>query len=82
VLGNKGDMAIGLTTSGASANVLRALEVAKEKGMITVALTGNRGLKKGKADIEIRIPSASTPRIQEAHDFILHTVAMLVKKKA
>ncbi len=79
VLGCLGDMVIGLTTSGSSPNVLRALELGGERGLVTVAFTGEEGLKGGGVDVEIRVPSSSTPRIQEAHDFILHTVAALVK---
>ncbi len=79
VLGCPGDMAIGLTTSGASPNVLRALESAGRRGLVKVAFTGREGLRGGKVDMEIKVPSTSTPRIQEAHDFILHTVAALVK---
>ena len=79
VLGRPGDMAVGITTSGASPNVLEALDVACRKGLATAALTGEDGLSMGKVDVEIRVPSRHTPRIQEVHDFILHTVAMLVK---
>ena len=79
VLGCPGDMAIGLTTSGVSPNVLMALESAGKKGLVRVALTGKEGLRGGEVDIEIRVPSTSVLRIQEAHDFILHTVAALVK---
>ncbi len=78
VLGRPGDMALGITTSGSSPNVLKALEVARDKGLVTAALTGGDGLKI-EVDLEIKVPSSNTPRVQEAHDFILHTVAFLVK---
>jgi len=78
VLGSPGDMALGITTSGRSPNVLKALEVARGMGLMTVGLTGGDGLLL-EADLEIRVPSYDTPRIQEAHDFILHTVAAAVK---
>ncbi len=78
VLGRKGDMALGITTSGRSPNVLKALEVAREMELVTVGLTGGDGLAL-KVDLEVRVPSHDTPRIQEAHDFILHTVAAAVK---
>ncbi len=80
VLGRPGDMALGITTSGSSPNVLKALEVARDKGLVTAALTGGDGLRMG-VDLEIRVPSSSTPRVQEAHDFILHTVAAAVKMR-
>jgi len=79
VLGRRGDMALGITTSGRSGNVLKALEVAKGMGLVTVGLTGGDGLAL-EVDLEVRVPSYETPRIQEAHDFILHAVAGAVKK--
>ena len=78
VLGRPGDMALGITTSGKSPNVLKALEVARTMGLVTVGLTGGEGLAL-EVDLEVRVPSRDTPRVQEAHDFILHTVAAAVK---
>lgn len=73
-LGEKGDLLIALTTSGASPNVLHALKAARRKKMKTVALTGasGTGLRKA-ADVCIAVPSKETARIQEMHDLILHS---------
>ena len=79
--GKAGDVAIGITTSGNSPNVLRALTVAAAKSMFTVALTGESGgLAKGLADCTIRIPSAETPRIQELHILTGHLICELVEE--
>ena len=65
-LGSKGDIAIGISTSGKSPNVLKALKTAKKKKLITVGLTGNDGGKmKPLCDILLVVPSSSTARIQE-----------------
>ena len=66
-LGKKGDVALGITTSGSSGNVLKALRAAKKLGMTTIALTGEGGKAASLSDIALQIPSRSTPRIQEAH---------------
>src|SRR5215470_5085461 len=67
-LGRKGDVAVGISTSGNSPNVLRALQVAREKSIFTIALTGASGGKMKQAvDCAICIPSEETPRIQECH---------------
>jgi D-sedoheptulose 7-phosphate isomerase len=79
-LGRKGDIAIGISTSGDSPNVIKAFEVAKEMGMKTVALTGNDGGVLSKmADFPLVVPSASTPRIQEAHILIGHILCEMVE---
>ena len=79
-LGKKGDVAIGLSTSGNSPNVIRAIEMAKEMGMKTVAFTGMDGGKLAKkADITLLVPSSSTPRIQEAHILIGHILCEMVE---
>ena len=70
-------MALGITTSGSSGNVLKALRVAKRLGMITIALTGEGGKAASLADIPLQIPSRSTPRIQEAHIAVLHILCDL-----
>jgi D-sedoheptulose 7-phosphate isomerase len=71
----KGDVVIGLSTSGNSANVIKAMEVAKEKGAITVALIGKDGGKmKGCYDYEWIIPGKTSDRIQEIHMMILHII--------
>ena len=79
--GNSGDVAIGISTSGNSANVLRGLAKAKEKGMTTVALAGASGGKvKHSADYCICAPSDQTPRIQECHILIGHVISELVER--
>ena len=75
-LGAKGDVAIALSTSGNSPNVIEAVRAAKERGLVTAAFTGKGGGKlAGSVDFLIEIPSASTPRIQEGHLFLLHLLA-------
>lgn len=76
-LGKKGDVALGITTSGSSGNVLKALRAAKKLGMTTIALTGEGGKAASLADIPLQIPSRSTPRIQEAHISVLHILCDL-----
>jgi D-sedoheptulose 7-phosphate isomerase len=79
-LAKEGDVAIGISTSGNSSNVIKAFEVAKEMGMKTVALTGNDGGMLAKiADISLTVPSTSTPRIQEAHILIGHILCEMVE---
>jgi glucokinase len=67
-----GDIVIGITTSGKSPNVIRALETGHACGAITIALTGERGLDGSGADYIVAVPSNNTARIQEAHAFIVH----------
>jgi D-sedoheptulose 7-phosphate isomerase len=79
-LGKEGDIAIGISTSGKSPNIIKAFEVAKEMGMKTVALTGNDGGALIKiADLSLIVPSSSTPRIQETHILIGHLLCELVE---
>jgi D-sedoheptulose 7-phosphate isomerase len=79
-MGRKGDVLIGLSTSGNSTNVIKALEVANEIGMVTVALTGETGGKmKDCAKYLVNIPSKDTPRIQECHMILGHTICELVE---
>lgn len=68
----RGDIVIGFTTSGKSANVINALNAGHERGALTIALTGEKGLLGGNADYCLAIPSSNTARIQEAHGFIVH----------
>lgn len=68
----EGDIVVGITTSGRSLNVLKALEVGHARGAITIALAGQAGLVNGIADIVVSVPSDSTARIQEGHAFIVH----------
>src|ERR1035438_8138684 len=80
-LGRPGDVAIGISTSGNSPNVLRALLVAKKMGMHTVGLTSCTGGKlKDAVDYCVRAPSNETPRIQECHILIGHVISELVEQ--
>ena len=81
-IGNKGDVLVGLSTSGNSKNILNAFEVAKEKGMITIAFTGESGGKLKKlADHLINVPSDDTPRIQESHIMLGHIICQLAEEQ-
>ena len=76
------DVVIGLSTSGNSKNVIKGIEAAKKRGSITVAMTGHSGGKiKDLPDILLNVPSASTPRIQEAHITIGHIICALVERE-
>lgn len=79
-LGRKGDVLVGLSTSGSSPNVIRAVVAAKALGMATISLTGTLGRLKDMADCAICVPSDSTPRIQEAHILIGHILCELVEE--
>ncbi|MBN3038821.1 MAG: D-sedoheptulose 7-phosphate isomerase [Candidatus Omnitrophica bacterium] len=80
-LGNKKDIAIGISTSGTSQNVLTAISKAKELGMKTAALTSERSDKLAKnVDVAVSVPSKNTARIQEAHITIGHIICQLVEK--
>jgi len=76
----KGDVVIGLSTSGESTNVIRAIEEANRHGAITVALTGASGKLKEIAQHVLSIPSTDTPRIQEAHMVAGHIICGLVEQ--
>jgi len=80
-LGHEGDVAIGISTSGSSPNAIKAFAAAKDMGITTVAFTGNKN-KGGKlasmADYAFVVPSAETPRIQEVHITLGHTICQLV----
>lgn len=82
-VGAKGDVLFGLSTSGNSGNILKAIEAAKAKGMKTIALTGKDGGKMaGLADVEIRVPHFGyADRIQEIHIKIIHIVIQLIEKE-
>ncbi len=76
----KGDVLIGLSTSGNSGNIVKAFEIAREKGIITIGFTGASGGKlKALSDYLINIPSDTTPRIQESHILVGHIVCELVE---
>ncbi|MBK8846652.1 MAG: D-sedoheptulose 7-phosphate isomerase [Bacteroidetes bacterium] len=79
--GRKGDILIALSTSGNSANIIKALQVAKERGLIIVGLTGATGGKmKDLCNYLINIPSNDTPRIQESHITAGHIICQLVEE--
>lgn len=81
-IGKEGDVIIGLSTSGNSANIVNAFDTARKKKMITVGFTGDSGGKlKSLSDYLINIPSTDTPRIQESHIMIGHIVCELVEIK-
>lgn len=67
-----GDVAVGLTTSGKSPNVVRAFRAAKEKGAVTIALTGAAGLSDVDADHVVAVPSTDSALIQEVHLMLIH----------
>ena len=79
-IGRKGDVLVGLSTSGNSKNILKAFEKAKEMGIYTVAFTGaSGGEMKQKADACICVPSTDTPRIQESHITIGHIICEIIE---
>lgn len=79
--GNHGDVFIGISTSGNSPNIMRALASAKEKGMVTVGLIGGTGGKMlSECDIPICVPSKDTPRIQESHIMIGHIACEVIER--
>jgi D-sedoheptulose 7-phosphate isomerase len=80
-LGRPGDVAVGITTSGKSENVLRALKAAKSAGLVTIALTGRTGLAIGDVDVQLRVPSTRTARIQEAHITAIHCICELIEQE-
>ncbi len=81
-LGVAGDVALGISTSGESRNVLRAFDVARERGLTTLALTGGDGGAIGRAaDIHLNVPDQATPRVQEVHRTLLHVVCDLVEQR-
>jgi D-sedoheptulose 7-phosphate isomerase len=81
-LGQPGDVLFGLTTSGNSANIIKAVEVAQQRQMKVVLLTGKDGGKlAGKANVEIRVPHFGyADRIQEIHIKVIHILILLIEK--
>ena len=80
-IGGEGDVLVGLSTSGNSANIIRALETAQKKEMVTIGFTGESGGKmKSFCDHLICIPSTDTPRIQESHIMVGHIICQLVEE--
>jgi D-sedoheptulose 7-phosphate isomerase len=81
-IGNKGDVLVGLSTSGNSLNIIKAFEIAKEKGMHTIGFTGSTGGKmKELSHYLLNVPSTDTPRIQESHILIGHIICQLVEEQ-
>ena len=81
-LAEKGDVLIGITTSGKSKNILRALEEAKRKGVESIAILGrDGGFTKGVATIDLIVPGTVTARIQEAQKVLFHALCEMVEEK-
>jgi D-sedoheptulose 7-phosphate isomerase len=81
-IGNAGDVLVGLSTSGNSANIVKAFESGKQKGLITVGFTGTTGgVMKEISDYLLNVPSTDTPRIQESHIMLGHIICQLVEEK-
>jgi D-sedoheptulose 7-phosphate isomerase len=79
--GRPGDVAVGITTSGRSPNVVQALQLARERGLVTVGLTGNGGGRlAGLVEYLIDVPHAETPRIQEVHAMVVHVLCQVVEE--
>ncbi len=79
-LGTEGDVFIGISTSGSSRNILKALEVCKTKKIKTIGLTGAKGERMEQmCDIVFKAPSAETPRIQECHILVAHILCGLIE---
>lgn len=78
-LGERGDIFIGISTSGNSENIIQAIKTAKKTGLLTIGLLGNNGGKTKKyCDFALVVPSRSTPRIQEAHILVIHILCELI----
>jgi phosphoheptose isomerase len=80
-LGRHGDVALAISTSGASPNVVAAIEAASRLGLQTIAVTGRDGGPAGRAAaIHVNVPSGETPRVQEVHRTLLHVICDLVEE--
>jgi len=81
-IANEGDVLVGLSTSGNSANIVKAFEVAGAKGLTTIAFTGlSGGLLKSSSQYLLNVPSVDTPRIQESHILLGHIICQLVEEE-
>lgn len=82
-LGRPGDVLVAISTSGRSPTVLKALEAARERGLVTVGLTGAKGREpmSPRCDLCLVVASSETARIQEVHEFVLHVVAGMVERE-
>jgi phosphoheptose isomerase len=80
-LGVAGDVAVAITTSGTSRNILAALESARARGLTTIALTGRDGGEAGRlAQIHVNVPEAVTARVQEVHATLIHALCEIVEE--
>lgn len=80
-LGRRGDVALGISTSGASPNVLDAIRYAREQGLRTIALTGRDGGTIGAAaELHVNVPDENTQRVQEVHGTILHAICEVIER--
>lgn len=81
-LGRPGDVALGISTSGRSANVIRGLQAARAAGLATIGLTGRDGGDMGRhVDVHVNVPDTSTARVQEAQLTLLHVLCSLVEQE-
>ena len=79
-LGRRGDVALGISTSGKSVNVVKGVEAARDRGLKTIALTGRDGGIVGRAaDVHVNVPDESTARVQEVHRTLIHAICELVE---
>ena len=82
-LGQPGDVAFGISTSGESPNVVLALQVAKARGLKTIAMTGRDGGEVGRAaDIHVNVPDQSTARVQEVHRTLIHVMCEIIEERS
>ncbi len=79
-LGNKGDIALGISTSGNSPNVIKAVEEAKDMGLTIIGFSGNKGRLKALSDIPFCVDSDTTARIQEVHILLAHILCDLTER--
>ena len=79
--GKKGDMLIGISTSGNSKNIINAFKVAKDKEITTVGMTGKKGNMAELSDYLLNVPSTDTPRIQESHIMLGHIICELIENR-
>ena len=78
-LGNKGDIFFGISTSGNSKNLIRAIKTAKQKGLLAIGLLGKKGGEmKAMCDLCLVVPRDSTPRIQEVHIMLIHIICKII----
>jgi len=81
--GRAGDVAVGISTSGCSPNVIEGLRAARQRGLLTVGLTGNGGGKlAGLVHHLLDVPHADVPRIQEVHTMVIHVLCQIVEEAA